>query len=61
VAASALAATEPLTVEQDEPLDTAVAHMVEHGLTHLIAVNRDGLPSGVVSTLDVAHVLAARA
>jgi CBS domain-containing protein len=58
--ASALAATEPLAVEEDKPLQEAVGHMVEHELTHLIAVDRTGMPSGVVSTLDVAHIFAAR-
>lgn len=59
--AGTLAATEPLTVAQDEPLEVAVARMVEHDVTHLIAVNRAGLPAGVVGTLDVAQLLAARA
>jgi CBS domain-containing protein len=58
--ASELAATEPLTVERDEPLEVAVAHMVEHDLTHLIVLGAGGVPAGIVSTIDVVHILAAR-
>jgi hypothetical protein len=32
--------------------------MVERGATHVVAVDPSGLPSGVVSTLDVAAICA---
>ena len=35
------------------------ALMVEHATSHVVVVARSGLPSGIVSTRDVAGVLAA--
>jgi CBS domain-containing protein len=55
--AGALARTEIVTVEADEPLERAAQVMVEHQLTHLIVVTR-ARPVGVVSTLDLAGCLA---
>jgi CBS domain-containing protein len=53
------AASEFLSVAPDEPLEQAVRKMVEHDASHLIAVDRrTGKAVGVVSTLDVAGVLA---
>jgi hypothetical protein len=33
--------------------------MASHDATHVVTVGRSGLPSGVVSTLDVIRILAA--
>jgi CBS domain-containing protein len=32
--------------------------MVEHGVTHVVAVGRSGVPSGVISSLDVVGICA---
>ena len=46
-------------IEHDEPLEQAVRKMIEHDASHLIVVDRrTGKAVGVVSTLDVAGVLA---
>jgi CBS domain-containing protein len=55
--AADLAATEPLTVEPSLPLSEAARLMDEHGISHLIVADRQR-PVGVVSTLDVAGLLA---
>jgi CBS domain-containing protein len=57
--AELFAETQPLAVQPSEPLDRAAALMVEHGAAHLVVVSPTGLPSGIVSTLDVALILAA--
>jgi CBS domain-containing protein len=57
--AASAAASEFLAVSPDEPLDRAVRQMVEHDVTHLIVVDPESrAPVGVLSTLDVAGVLA---
>lgn len=54
-----IAATEPVTVSADDRLDRAAQLMAEHQVGHLIVVGAaDGRPVGVLSTLDVAGVLA---
>ena len=40
-------------------LERAASLMASHDATHVVAVGRSGLPSGVVSTLDVIRILAA--
>ena len=55
--AGEVAATEAPTVEAEETLERASQVMREHGVTHLIVVER-GRAIGVVSTLDVAGILA---
>ena len=56
--AGEVAVTDIVTVAADEPLETAAALMVEHGLTHLLVLDTpDGVPCGVVSTLDIAGAL----
>jgi CBS domain-containing protein len=55
--AGAIAATEPVTVEPSLPLDEAVRLMAEHDTAHLIVTDR-GRAIGIVSTLDIAGVLA---
>jgi len=52
-----IAVSEPLTVEPSLPLDEAVRLMAEHDTAHLIVADR-GRPIGVLSTLDIAGVLA---
>ena len=48
-----------LTVETAEPLGRALQLMVEHEVSHVIAIERHSeRPIGVVSTLDVARALA---
>jgi CBS domain-containing protein len=52
-----IAVTEPITVEPSLPLEEAVRLMTEHDISHLI-VAEDGRAVGILSTLDVAGVLA---
>jgi CBS domain-containing protein len=53
------AATEVLTVTPDEPLARAAGLMHRHALTHLVVVEpHEDRPIGILSTLDVARVLA---
>jgi CBS domain-containing protein len=56
-AAGQLAATPAVTIEASESLRRAAQLMSEHGVTHLVAV-RHGRPIGVISTLDLARVVA---
>jgi CBS domain-containing protein len=53
------AASPLVTVAPAEPLQRAAQLMTEHATAHLIVV-ANGRPAGVLSTLDVARVLAAR-
>jgi CBS domain-containing protein len=55
--AGAVASTEIVTVDVQEPLERAAQLMVEHQLTHLLVVAR-ARPVGILSTLDVAGCLA---
>ena len=58
--AGQIAATEPVTVDVDEPLTSAAQTMAEHDVHHLVVVEgRDPRPVGIVSCLDLAAVLAA--
>jgi len=59
VPAATIAATAPLALAQSSDLRRAAALMTEHDATHVAAIGRSGLPSGVVSTLDVLRVVAA--
>ena len=59
LAAGTIAATEPIALPEDESLDRAAALMVKHDTSHLVAVSPAGLPSGMVSTLDVVRIMAA--
>jgi CBS domain-containing protein len=52
-----ITATEPVTVEPSLPLVDALRLMDEHETTHLIVADR-GRPVGILSTLDIAGVLA---
>lgn len=53
------AASPVVTVAPRESLRRAAQLMTEHATAHLVVV-ADGRPVGVLSTLDIAHVLAAR-
>lgn len=58
-AAGELAATEVLTISSGDRLDHAAQLMAEHELSHLIVTDAaSGLPTGVLSTLDVVAVFA---
>jgi CBS domain-containing protein len=59
--AGTIAVTEPLAVEESEPLDRVAALMVNHDTSHVVVVGPNGLPTGIVSTLDVAEILAGAA
>ena len=57
--ASWAAASEFISVAPDEALERAVQMMVEHDATHIVVVDPvDDTPIGVLSTLDVAGLLA---
>ena len=58
--AGELAAT-PIALPEDATLERAATLMADHDVAHVVAVGPSGLPSGVVSTLDVIAVLAAGA
>ncbi|MGZ8475759.1 MAG: CBS domain-containing protein [Candidatus Limnocylindria bacterium] len=57
--AGELAATSPIALPEDASLERAATLMIDHDASHVVAVRRTGLPSGVVSTLDVIRILAA--
>jgi len=56
---SEIADPAPIAVRETESLDRATALMVEHQRRHLVVVGDSGIPSGIVSTLDVAEILSA--
>lgn len=59
VPVGAIASTELVTVHADETLERAAQTLVEHQVGHLVVVKSpDDHPVGVLSTLDVAGVLA---
>lgn len=58
--AAAIAVTSPIAVEETESLARTAALMVEHATSHIVVVGPSGLPAGIVSTLDVAGVVAAQ-
>jgi CBS domain-containing protein len=59
VTAAEIASEEPLTIGVEEPLEAAARIMAEHRVMHLVAVEGDSPRAvGVVSTLDVARVMA---
>jgi CBS domain-containing protein len=60
VSAGEVATGDLPTIGVDEPLDSARELMVEHEVRHALVVDpRSGRPVGVLSTLDLAGVLAA--
>jgi CBS domain-containing protein len=57
--AGEIAATPAVMVGVREPLRRAAQLMTEHGVTHLVVSDpRSPRPAGVISTLDLAQVLA---
>jgi len=57
--AGQIAATEPVTVDVDEPLTRAAQTMAEHDVHHLVVVEgQDPRPVGIISCLDLAAALA---
>jgi len=59
--AGEVAATEPATVAAGEPLALAAQMMAEHDVHHLVVVSGSGAeaqPVGIVSSLDLAAVVA---
>ena len=44
---------------KDESLAAAAALMIDDGTSHVVVIDESGLPCGMISTLDVASVLAA--
>lgn len=59
IQAGSIASTEPLAVEEGESLERAAGLMVQHAARHVVVVSPTGLPSGILSTLDVASIVAA--
>ncbi len=51
-------ARDPLTAFVDDPLPDAARTLIDSDSSHLIVVDSDGHPAGVLSTLDVAGVMA---
>ena len=56
--AATIAASPAVTVEATASLAEAVGLMFEHAVTHLVVADSNGRPVGVLSTLDVAGVVA---
>lgn len=57
--AATLATAPPLAVKESDSLAYAAGVMADRGAEHLVVVGADELPSGIVSTLDVAEAIAA--
>jgi CBS domain-containing protein len=55
------ATAEPVTVAADAPLSEAARIMVDHRISHVLVVDGEGRPAGIVSTADVARSFAAAA
>jgi len=56
--AASIAAKSPIAVEMHDSLAHAAELMVEHDTSHVVVVGPAGLAAGIISTLDVATVLA---
>jgi CBS domain-containing protein len=56
--AGEVCSTEVVTIAAGEPLERAVQLMLEHQLTHLLVVSEQALPTGILSTLDIAGCMA---
>jgi CBS domain-containing protein len=57
VTAQGASSTRLFTVDQNDSVRRAAELMVEHGVAHLVVVKR-GRPVGVISTFDLARMLA---
>ena len=51
--------TPAITAFPHESLESAAQRMTTHGVSHLVVVDSDRRPVGVMSTLDVVRTLAA--
>ena len=59
LSAADICATEVVTVRADETLVRAAQLMIEHETSHLLVVSTDSeAPMGIISTLDVAGIIA---
>jgi crotonyl-CoA carboxylase/reductase len=56
--AGTLATTPAVTVQATAPLADVVGLMLERGVTHLVVTDAKARPVGVLSTLDVAGIVA---
>lgn len=56
--AGEMASTAPLALPEDATLERAATLMAGHDVAHVVAVGSSGMPSGIVSTLDVIRILA---
>ncbi len=52
--AGRVAGTPVVTIDPDEPLGRAALLMSEYATAHLVVVDADGAPAGIISALDVA-------
>jgi CBS domain-containing protein len=58
-AAATIASAAPPAVNEDDLLERAMTLMVSDDTPHVVVIGESGLPSGMISTLDVARILAA--
>jgi CBS domain-containing protein len=56
--AGSAAATPAVTARPQDGIRRAMQLMVEHQVTHVVVVEDDDRPKGVISTLDIAEALA---
>lgn len=57
--AATIASASPPAVRQGDSPELVARLMVEHGTSHVVVVSADGLPTGIISTLDIASLIAA--
>jgi predicted transcriptional regulator len=55
-----IAGTEAVSVSADEPLGQAAQLLAEHDVTHLIVRDERRVPTGILSTLDLARAISGR-
>jgi predicted transcriptional regulator len=58
LSAGDIAGTEALSVHDDEELGRAAQLLSDHAVSHLIVRDRRQVPTGIISSLDVARALA---
>src|SRR3954466_1036155 len=58
--AGGVASTDVVTVSPGDPLASAAQLMADHAIEHVVVADLQGRPVGVVSTRDIAAVLARR-
>jgi CBS domain-containing protein len=59
--AAAIASSSPVAVAEEDVMERAARLMIEHDTGHVVVVGRSGLPSGMLSTHDVARIVGAGA